>query len=114
TSGDWVYYVHNGSATDSFTYTISDGHGGTATGTVTVNIQDPDTESSTALSIVVDGSGAHLTFDGLPGAIYTIEFKDTIGDPWQIQGTASSSGLGLFHYDDPAGGSARFYRYVYR
>ncbi len=41
TSGDWVYYVHNGAVTDSFTYTISDGHGGTATGTVTVNIGKP-------------------------------------------------------------------------
>jgi hypothetical protein len=29
---------HNYSGTDSFTYTISDGHGGTATGTVTVTV----------------------------------------------------------------------------
>ena len=43
TSSQVCYYWPNvsSSATDSFTYTISDGHGGTSSATVTVNISYP-------------------------------------------------------------------------
>ena len=89
-SGGWVYYKHNGSVTDSFTYTISDGQGATAIGTVSVSIKPADAQSRNALSITVDGAGAHIRADGIPGTTYTLQFKHQVGDAWQNLGTATA------------------------
>jgi hypothetical protein len=114
TSGEWVYFVSNGNLPDTFNYIIADGHGGTAIGTVQVNVQESENGASTAVNIAVDATGAHLVFDGLPGVVYTIEFKDNLADSWQRLGTASAGSRGVFHYDDPFASSGRFYRYIYR
>lgn len=115
-AGDWIYYTRAGTSADSFTYSVSDGLGGTASGTVTVLIQGDSGQSSSEITITLDVSGAHLTFNGIPGITYTVQFTETVEDPesWVDLGTAAASGLGLYRFDDNAGTPARYYRYVYR
>jgi hypothetical protein len=111
----WVYYDHSGSRADTFTYFITDNQGNTSNGTVQVNIQGADAQFTTRLGITYDGSGAHITFDGIPGRTYIVQYQNAIGGgPWQDLGSATDAGLGRFSFHDPAGSNNRFYRSVYR
>jgi hypothetical protein len=108
---------------DSFTYTMSDGHGNTAIGTVNVTIT-----SSTGVSLnrvygpVVDGGNFVVRFAGIPGRTYTLEYTDSLTQPviWQkavnltAPTTAGSWGRGVFQFSEPTGGaSVRYYRTTY-
>ncbi len=113
-NGNWVYYTRNGTAADSFTYTLSDGRGGIVVGTVNVNIKDTDAQSRDLLDITVDGGGAHIRSDGIPGRSYTIQFSNNANGPWQDLGTTAADTEGIYTFDDPAGTPQRFYRSVFR
>lgn len=114
-SGAWVYYRHNGTTADTFTYTISDGHGGTASGTVHVNIQNPDTQAGPALTATVDGSGAHVTFEAVAGKIYTMQHATDPGGPWTDQAAATESSPGHYTYTDATTTTGtHYYRAVFR
>jgi hypothetical protein len=107
---------------DSFTYTITDGHGNNATGNVNVTIA-----SGTEVSLnrvygpVIDNGEFVVRFAGTPGHTYTIEYIDGLGEPvhWQkltnltAPVTAGSFGKGVFEFRESIGGAgSRFYRTV--
>ncbi|MDB6080401.1 MAG: Ig family protein [Akkermansiaceae bacterium] len=113
-----VFYLPNeGFLTgDSFTYTISDGHGGTATGTVTVAIAaDPDAQAQTISKLEPQPDGSmKITFNGILGATYRIQSSDTLNPgSWVDRATLTTDALGKFQFTDPAPLPAtRFYRVV--
>ncbi|PYJ08829.1 MAG: hypothetical protein DME25_00450 [Verrucomicrobia bacterium] len=94
--------------TDHFSYTMSDGHGGAAAGTVTVTVW-PSLKISSITRL--SGGTSHITFQGIPGAHYSIEASSDL-QSWSSIGTASEYPSGQFQFDDTgaAGLAARFYR----
>jgi VCBS repeat-containing protein len=100
-NGQFEYLGDGDTGSDSFTYTISDGHGGTDTATVNVSVtghnDDPDavddgysTDEATAigpLSVLINDSDDE-------GAV-TIDSVDTTG----TKGTVTDNGDGTLTYD---------------
>jgi alpha-L-rhamnosidase len=81
-SGNSTLIVYPGSAAntaDSFNYTITDSNG-TRTGTVNIVINTSLTGQ--AGSISVNGSGATMTFYGVPGDHYTVQRAGAVNGPW--------------------------------
>jgi hypothetical protein len=120
----WVYYTPSGNpASDTFTYTLSDGLGGTATGTVTVNLLPPNNAASLNVvygPMVVSGNFI-VRFAGVPSDTYTVESNNVMsGTGWVKQGNYTAPadntagfGIGIFQVSDPTDGTSRFYRTVY-
>jgi hypothetical protein len=112
--GRWLIYTPPGNNNaDTFEYTLHDGSGGTATGTVSVTVQADTAQSKNSLSIVSDGDDKVLTFIGIPGVDYQIQYTtDLSGTPtWTTLSTQTAGTNGLFQYRDvnpPP--PARFYR----
>ena len=117
--GEWVYYTPPPGFTsaDSFTYTVSDGFGGTATGTVTVNVKLDSGVTRNIAAIQDLGNGTfRITFNGIPGRTYTIQYTERLNPPdtvWNTLGPATADGVGVFIFNDTAGPAARFYRSAY-
>jgi hypothetical protein len=117
-NGPWIYYAPpaGGAASDTFTYTVSDGHCGTATGTVTVQVQ-PDNPQPLGFAISRMGDGSlQLTFDGIPGQIYHIDYADCLSPPdWQMLTNQTADGFGVVQITDRpvTNAPARFYRAVW-
>jgi hypothetical protein len=81
-SGNSTLIVYPSSAAntaDSFNYTINDSNG-TRTGTVNIVINTNLTGQ--AGSISVNGSGATMTFYGVPGDHYTVQRAGAVNGPW--------------------------------
>lgn len=119
-AGSWIHYVPAAgfANADTFTYTISDAKGGVSTGTVTVTIKTDDALSSNQVgAIQVMGPDQYrITFGGIPGRTYTIQFMDISLPPppvWQTLGTATASPTGIMTYDDNSSSPMRLYRTVY-
>jgi hypothetical protein len=67
----YVFYTPNSAGTgDTFTYQISDGHGGTASNTVTINVAEHDSGLTT---ITVSGVTVSVTLFGIPGVQYDVQ-----------------------------------------
>ena len=67
----YVFYTPNSAGTgDTFTYHVSDGHGGTATGTATINVA---VQHSGLASITVSGATVTVTLFGIPGTQYDVQ-----------------------------------------
>jgi hypothetical protein len=67
----YVFYTPNSAGGgDTFTYHLSDGHGGAATGTVTVNVL---AQGGGAQLIDYSGGGVTIRFAGIPGYQYQVE-----------------------------------------
>jgi hypothetical protein len=117
-SGGWVFYTPAAGFTnaDSFTYTITDGHGGSAVGTVTVAIE-VDNDPGVNLAITDLGNGSfRIDGSGIPGRTYRLQSTDTLTPAnWQdiSGGSLTADSLGRFQYTDTPGVGARFYRTVY-
>jgi len=82
-SGNTAILVYPGTAansSDSFSYTIHDGHGGTASGTVTISINNNVTGQAT---INVAGQAATLSFFGVPGYHYVVQRSVNSLNNWQ-------------------------------
>jgi subtilisin-like proprotein convertase family protein len=114
-SNGWIYYTPppGFTNTDSFTYSIADGRGGTASATVTVNIS-VDTGPSGNLTITLQSaSSVLLSFSGIPGRTYTIQYSGTVTNTnWQSLTSQTADSMGRFQYiDTPV--TNRFYRSVY-
>jgi hypothetical protein len=113
----WVYYAPpaGGATTDTFTYTVSDGHCGTATGTVTVQIK---TNNPLPLNFAIGGMGngsLQLTFDGIPGDTYGVDYTISLSPPnWQVLTNQVADSFGVIEITDspPTNIPARFYRAV--
>lgn len=115
TNSGWVVYTPPAGFTnsDSFPFVLSDGRGGISQGTAAVNVTfDNVVPQNLRAELLGDGS-VRLTFDGIPGRTYSIEFTDDLENPnWQILGTALAGETGIFTITDllPPGAPQRFYR----
>lgn len=115
TNSGWVVYTPPAGFTnsDSFPFVLSDGRGGISQGTAAVNVTfDNVVPQNLRAELLGDGS-VRLTFDGIPGRTYSIEFTDNLENPnWQILGTALAGEAGIFTITDllPPGAPQRFYR----
>jgi subtilisin-like proprotein convertase family protein len=115
-SGGWVFYTPPTGFTnaDSFTYTVTDGHGGSATGTVTVAIQVDNAPSQNLVITPLGGNQYLINASGIPGYTYRLQYSDVTGPfVWQDIESATADSTGKFSYTDTSGAPMRFYRTVY-
>ena len=110
----------NFSGNDSFTYTISDGHGGTAIGTVTATVGSSPVSLNIVFGPTMVSGNFVVRFAGIPGQTYTIEAASSLAGPWtKVANLAAPTtdqgfGVGVFQFSEPVGGNTtRFYRTVY-
>jgi hypothetical protein len=115
--GNWVLYLPPPGMTnsDTFTYTVTDGHCAGAEGTVTVQIKD-NTSPAPVASIENQGDGSfRVTCDGVPGWPYKMQYADDLAAPgWQDIATLIADAWGTCEYIDPprTNALARFYRAI--
>jgi nitrogen fixation protein len=115
--GNWVLYLPPPGMTnsDTFTYTVSDGHCATAEGTVTVQVKDNNSPAPLAF-IENQGDGSfRVTCDGVPGWPYKFQYADDLAHPgWQDIATLTADAWGTCEYIDPprTNALARFYRAI--
>ena len=106
---DWT----NGSPFDTFTYVVSDGHCGTSVGTVTVQVR-PDNPQPVTFAVANPGDGTvRLTFDGIPGYTYRLEYTEDLANPnWQTLAGQAADGFGVCQLVDGSltNTAMRFYR----
>jgi hypothetical protein len=106
---------------DTFSYFVTDGHGGGATGFVAASVGNG---GAVSLNIVfgpmVLAGNFVVNFAGIPGLTYTIEAASAINGPWTKVGNLTAptvdtgNGVGVFQFVEPVGGNgSRFYRTVY-
>ena len=110
-NGESITYTppENYVGTDSFTYTVNDGHGGAAVGTVAVSVRAGG-------GVLLPGGGVRLIFQGVGNRTYRVETAASLTMPdWQPLGTAIADQTGVITFDDlpPAGTPTRFYRIMY-
>ena len=102
----------NYSGADSFTYTVSDGHGGTASAQVLVSVREFDS-SANKLGLTALADGWRLTFAGVSGRSYRVQRSATANGEWSTATTIVMPASGVASYDDhnPPPGTG-FYRAV--
>ncbi|HAV61363.1 MAG TPA: hypothetical protein DCY13_03255 [Verrucomicrobiales bacterium] len=116
--GDWLHYTPPAGHTngDTFNYTVADDYGATTAAVVEVRIR-VDVVPSPNLAIESLGGGElRIRFDGIPDKTYRVQFADDVIQPlWQLLGTGTADGMGLFLFTNtpPPGVPQRFYRSVY-
>lgn len=111
--GDTFYYVapiSDSGAPDYFQYTVRNSKGGTAKGRVDVVVTDANGQFNTRLAIEYTPSGNVISFRGIAGANYLVQFRDNIETAWQDLGPAIHEAFGLLKVSDGAPGLTRFYR----
>jgi hypothetical protein len=118
TKGSWVVYVPKAGApagaTDSFSYTLSNGTSTRTTGTVTISLVSPNMTIEVALVSPATPANAYkATFLVMPGLVFEAYGSDTpdgtytkIGSTW----TSASSGKLEVTDTAAAGKSSRFYK----
>jgi hypothetical protein len=117
-TNNWIYYDPpvGFTNTDTFTYTVGDGHCGTDVGTVTVQVKTDDPKPfSFAIENQGDGS-IRLTFAGIPGDTYRIQYADSLSNPsWQTLTTPIADNFGICQFVDwpLTNAPTRFYRAVW-
>jgi hypothetical protein len=98
-----VYPSSAANVADAFNYTITDSNG-TRTGTVNIVINTSLTGQ--AESISVNGSGATMTFYGVPGDHYTVQRAGAVNGPWtDITVTSINASVSGNVITAPAGGA---------
>ena len=113
----WVAYLPSSdmNETDTFSYTVSDGHGGEAAGQVSVQVAAPGDQQSiniTGFEMQNDHS-IRIEFVGIPGRTYQIQATDTLSPPaWAPIGLVVADAFGRFEFIDnhAAEHVTRFYR----
>lgn len=113
--GTKVYYTPAAGfkGADSFTYTLSDGHGGTATGTVNVSLVTDNAQGMniTKLQMLPDGSMS-VGFAGIPGRTYEIQTSEDL-TTWTPRVSVIADDQGGFTFiDAPPLPPTRYYRSV--
>ena len=95
----YVFYTPNGAGNgDTFTYHLSDSHGGAATGTVTVNVVAQD-----CVAQLINYSDCEVTiqFAGIPGYQYQVERScDASFTSPAVVLTTNAPAAGLFIYTE--------------
>ncbi|HWW02565.1 MAG TPA: MBG domain-containing protein [Candidatus Acidoferrum sp.] len=117
-SSGWVFYAPAAGFTniDSFTYTITDGHGGSATGTVAVAIQVDNTAGQNLVITSLGNGSFRISGSGIAGLTYRLQYTDSIILPnWQglAGGSVTADNTGVLEFIDSPGAGSRFYRSVY-
>lgn len=109
-----TYIAPTSGATDTISYTLSDGRGGTATGTVNVTLVPTTAPSLNVVTgpTLVDNQ-FQVTFAGIPGYTYTVEDSTvSVTGPWNFLTNLTAGSNGLFQLivtnDPPA--TLRFFR----
>jgi hypothetical protein len=121
--GNFVLYtapaVNSGNG--SFTYTVDDGAGHTAAGTVMVTEVPAPTAGDSppgAISANLSGADVVVTFIGVPGRGYRVQYTTSLGSPYtwlefSPAAVITAPAGGVFSHTDPApAGGARFYRAI--
>lgn len=124
--GPWVVYTApSGSAGDgSFVYYVSDGQGGAAVGgnVEVLEVPPPDPDGNpNAVAVTVEGGNVRVTFIGIPGDIYRVQYTtDTAGpytwqefSPQAVYQASSGTSAGVFrHLDVQPAEPFRLYRAI--
>jgi hypothetical protein len=114
-NGAWIVYTPPPGFTnaDSFTYSLTDGHGATVNGTVQVNVRSGSGLSSN-LTVTGLGNGSYrIHVDGVPDRLYRIQYtSDLINPNWSDLASASTDANGILEIVDTPSGPSRFYRSV--
>jgi hypothetical protein len=99
----------NFTGADSFSYTITDGRGGFSTATATIGIRAATAENSGIIESL--GSGTfRVSFFGIPGRTYTIQFRETLPAAWANLTTATANPLGVYAITNTPPGAQGYYR----
>jgi hypothetical protein len=103
---------------DRFFLTLSDGRGGFSTNAVDVTVVASEVAGPVGAP-QMSGTNCCVTFAGLPGWTYTVEWAPAVSGPWsRLTNCVAPSSLpriGVFTATDPipAGTPSRFYRMAY-
>ena len=112
-SGAYVFYAApQNNLHDTFTYTISDGHGGTANNTVSIKVLSP---GGVARSVTVTNGLVTVKFFGIPGVQYDVQRASSPAASYEEWETVSVSPFtptadGSFVYQGSAPNGAWFFR----
>ncbi len=101
----------NVNGSDSFTYTLSDSHGGTVTGTINITVA-ASSGAVGSISLAPSGSTVNLEFEGLPFRTYAIQRARDPGGPWTTIATRVTDEFGIILYSDVPPYSPAFWRAV--
>lgn len=118
-SGDWIFYSPSSAinVNDTFTYSVSDGHGGSTSAVVNVNIALDDSAQSLNMlpSTGTPGSGNYTVhFAGILGFTYTVQWAPAVNGIWTTLGTATADSItGRGSYTDPVDHGTAYYRTIY-
>jgi hypothetical protein len=97
TNGTTIFYSNPANSADSFSYTMTDGHGGSATGAVMI-------AASTVGQFIsppnVNASSVTLHFAGGPGLTYCLERSINLPPDWVTISTNVVPANGIFDYID--------------
>jgi len=117
-TNNWIYYAPptNDVVFDTFAYVVSDGHCGSDIGVVTVQVR-PDNPQPVTFAVANPGDGTvRLTFDGIPGYAYRLEYTEDLSNPnWQTLTAQTADGFGVCRFVDGSltNTPMRFYRAVW-
>jgi len=117
-TNNWIYYAPptNSITFDTFAYVVSDGHCGSDVGVVTVQVR-PDNPQPVTFAVANPGDGTvRLTFDGIPGYTYRLEYAEDLLNPnWQTFTTQTADAFGVCQFVDESLtiSPMRFYRAVW-
>ena len=114
---NWVFYTPPGGfyGNDYLSYSVSDGAGGVSYGTIVLQPQN-ETAPSANVTIQAQGDGSiRLTFAGIPGWTYRIQYTDICCTNWQDLATNAADQFGAYEYVDrpPTNVMSRFYRSIW-
>jgi hypothetical protein len=103
-----VYSATANNEVDSFTYAVSDPHGGIATAKVTVLVE----EERIVLTIIREGSDFIIRFNGTAGRRYAVQSaSDVASQNWTDLGDANFAANGTFEFRDAnPDADVKFYR----
>jgi hypothetical protein len=86
---------------DSFTYSITDGHGGAASGLVTVMVRsNKELTFNLALPEVLPGGGFRIRCVGFGGQSYTLQRSPNVNGPWTTLASITIPAAGVATFDD--------------
>jgi len=116
--GDTYIYYQNtnaAAATDSFTYTVTDGFGGSDTKTINLTISGPNSPSQNLLSgpeVIGAGPDVRLKFLTIPGYAYALELTHDLTPTisWTPVATNTADATGLITYTNTPTAGPDFYR----
>ena len=96
-------------AGDSFTYTLSDSHGGFAQGTINITVA---TTIYAAAQIILApiGNTVNLKFTGLPFRTYEVQWSSAPNGPWTTVASQSMNEFGVILYSTNSPPNLSFWR----